>query len=141
MVDATTESKRIVNAYVDVWNERTYPSIPDVVSESFVMYDPAAPEGEVHGRDGLETFIRNVVTAFPDFEVSVGDMLSSDGLVMYDATITMTHEGAFGGIGPTGREVEIDEMSKFRVSNGKIREHRVYFDQQDVLEQLGVTSE
>jgi steroid delta-isomerase-like uncharacterized protein len=141
MVEPTTESERLVTALVDVWNERQYSTIPDVVSDSFVMYDPGAPEGEVHGPDGLEAFVRDVVAGFPDFHISVTDVLSSDELVMYDATITMTHEGDFDGIPPTGRKVEIDEMSKFRIEDGKIQEHRVYFDQQAVFEQLGLVEE
>lgn len=148
MAEATTEAEQLVNAYVDVWNEQDYARIPDLVSESFVMHDPAAPEegvpgpaGEVHGPDGLEAFIRGVIAGFPDFHVTVLDSLSSDELVMYEGEITMTHEGEFDGIPPTGRTVEIREMSKYRVANGKIQEHHVYFDQQDIFEQLGLTDD
>jgi predicted ester cyclase len=55
---------------------------------------------------------------------------------MYDATLTMTHEGEFDGIPPTGREVEVREMAKYHVADGKIQEYRVCFDQQAVFEQL-----
>lgn len=148
MAEATSEPERIVTAYVNMWNERDYARIPDLVAESFVMYDAAAPaegvpgpEGEVHGRDGLEAFMRGVVTGFPDFELSVLDTVSGDELVMYEADITMTHEGEFGGIPPTGRTVEIREMSKCRVEDGAVHEHRVYFDQQEVFERLGLADE
>jgi steroid delta-isomerase-like uncharacterized protein len=141
MIEATTESERLALALVDVWNERRYSKIPDVVSDSFVMYDPAAPGGEVRGPDGLEAFIHGVVTGFPDFHVSVTELLSSDELVMYEATITMTHEGEFEGVPPTGRTVEFDEMSTVRIGDGEIDEHRTYFDQQSVRERLGLTSE
>jgi steroid delta-isomerase-like uncharacterized protein len=148
MAEARTESEQVVRDYVEIWNKQEYSKIPDLVSESFVMYDPAAPEegvpgpeGEVHGPDGLEAFMRGVVAGFPDFHVTILDMLSSDNLVMYEGEITMTHEGEFDGIPPTGREVNIREMSKYRVEDGKIQEHRVYFDQQEVFQQLGLTEE
>lgn len=141
MGEATTESERLALAVVGVWNERQYSKIPDVVSDSFVMYDPAAPGGEVRGPDGLEAFIRGVVAGFPDFHVSVTELLSSDELVMYEATITMTHEGEFEGVPPTGRTVEFDEMSTVRIGDGKVDEHRTYFDQQSVRERLGLTPE
>ncbi|SEO92914.1 conserved hypothetical protein, steroid delta-isomerase-related [Halogranum amylolyticum] len=148
MAEATPRAEQLVREYVEIWNERAYSKIPDVVSESFVMSDPAAPEEgvpgparEVHGPDGLEAFVRGVVDGFPDFRVTVGDLLSSDDLVMYEAEITMTHEGEFGGIPPTGRAVEVGEMSTFRVVDGKIQEHRAYFDQQEIYEQLGLTED
>jgi steroid delta-isomerase-like uncharacterized protein len=144
----TTEPEQLVKAYVDVWNEQDYSTIPDVVSESFVLYDPAAPEEgvpgpkrEVHGPDGLELFIRGVVTRFPDFHVNIIDVLSSGDLVMYEGKITMTHEGEFDGIPPTGQEVEIRTMSTYRIEDGEIQEHRVYFNQQEVFEQLGLAEE
>lgn len=141
MAEATPDAKRLVNAYEDIWNERDYAKIQDVVSESFVMYDPAAPGGEVHGRDGLETFIDEVVSAFPDFRVTVIDMLVGEDTVMDEAKYTMTHEGEFDGIPPTGKEVEIRGMSIHRIQDGKVEEHRVYINQQELLDQLGLTED
>lgn len=141
MARATRDAEGTVRAYVDVWNERDYSKIPEVVSESVSVYNPTAPGGEVHGRDGLEAFMRGVVAGFPDFHVAVHDVVSNDDLVMYDATLTMTHEGEFDGIPPTGREVEVPEMAKYHVVDDKVREYRVCFDQQAVFEQLGLTDE
>ena len=141
MARATRDAEGTVRAYVDVWNERDYSKIPEVVSESVSVYNPTAPGGEVHGRDGLEAFMRGVVAGFPDFHVAVHDVVSNDDLVMYDATLTMTHEGEFDGIPPTGREVEVPEMAKYHVADDKVREYRVCFDQQAVFEQLGLTDE
>jgi steroid delta-isomerase-like uncharacterized protein len=141
MARATRDAEGTVRAYVDVWNERDYSKIPEVVSESISVYNPTAPGGEVHGRDGLEAFMRGVVAGFPDFHVTVHDVVSNDDLVMYDATLTMTHEGEFDGIPPTEREVEVSEMAKYHVADDKVREYRVCFDQQAVFEQLGLTDE
>jgi steroid delta-isomerase-like uncharacterized protein len=141
MARATRDAEGTVRAYVDVWNERDYSKIPEVVSESVSVYNPTAPGGEVHGRDGLEAFMRGVVAGFPDFHVAVHDVVSNDDLVMYDATLTMTHEGEFDGIPPTEREVEVSEMAKYHVADDKVREYRVCFDQQAVFEQLGLTDE
>ena len=147
MVQATQEAEKLVRDYLAVWNKREYSKIPDIVSESFRMHDPAAPaegvpgpEREVHGPEGLEAFIREVVTAFPEFQVTIIDMLAGDDLVMCEAEMTMTQEGEFGGIPPTGKKVENREMSVFRIMDGKVHEHRVYFDMQEALEQLGVTA-
>lgn len=146
MSEAKPDAEQLVRTYVDVWNEREYSKLPDLVSDSFVMYDPAAPEegvpgpaGEIHGSDGLKQFIREVTTGFPDFEVTILDLVSRGELVMYEGSISMTHEGEFDGIPPTRRNATFREMSKFRVADGGIDEHRVYFDQQEIFEQLGLT--
>ncbi len=148
MAAATPASEQLAREYLsDIWNERAYAEIPDLVSESFVMYDPAAPadpvpgpKGEVHGPDGLEMFIRGVVAGFPNFEVTVRRMLSDDEVVMYDGELGMSHEGAFYGAPPTGRRIEVRYMGMITVAGGLVEEHRVYPPMLEITDQLGLTS-
>lgn len=138
MTEARSNAEQIVEEYTDMWNERDFSKIPTLVSESFVVYNSTLPGGSADGRDGLEEWMREVTTGFPDFRVEVLDRLASEDTVMTEVKYRMTHEGEFNGIPPTGREVEIDGMAKLRIEDGKIEEHRDYVDQRDLLEQLGV---
>ncbi|WP_313695508.1 ester cyclase [Halorarum halobium] len=128
----------IVDAYVTAWNEREFGRLPDLVSESVVAHNPTAPGGALHGREDLEAFMRGILSGFPDFRVTVHEMLSSDDVVMYEATLSMTHEGEFQGIAPTGRTAEVREMASYRVDDGRIQEYRTCFDRQETFEQLGL---
>lgn len=139
MAQATTDAERIASDYVEMWNEREFERIPELVAESFVHVDPDG--SEVQGRDGLEEYMRGILAGFPDLHVDVTDMVSSGGTVMYEAELTMTHEGEFEGIPPTGRELEIGEMATIEVVDGKVEAHRVYFDNQETLRQLGIVEE
>ncbi len=148
MAQATPDAEQIVTAYVAMWNDRDYAKIPELVSESFVMYDTNAPAddipgpaGEVHGPDGLEAWIRAITTAFPDFEADIQEILASDDRVMYEVTLSGTHEGEFAGIPPTGREIELSGMESYRVADGAVQEHRTYYDRQEFLNQLGLTDD
>jgi steroid delta-isomerase-like uncharacterized protein len=141
MTEATEEAEQLVNAYLSMWEQQEYSKIPDLVSESFEMHGPFTPEEGIRGRDGLEEWMREVTSGFPDFRTDVLNVLSSDDLVMCEVTVSGTHEGEFDGVPPTGREVEIRAMEKFDVADGTVREHRVYFDQQEMLEQLGLADE
>lgn len=141
MAQAETDSEQLVKSYVKALNVRDYSTLTSLVSDSFEMHDPGAPEGVVHGRDGLETFMRDVVDAFPDFEITIFDILSDETTVMYEAEMTMTHEGEFDGIPPTGETVKVREMTKWRIEDGNINELRVYFDQQEILHQLGLVDD
>lgn len=141
MGQAETEAVQLVRSYVEALNSRDYETMTDHLADTVTMYDPAAPEGVVHGPDGVEAFLRETVDAFPDFAITILDVVAHDGTVMYEGEITMTHEGEFDGIPPTGETAEFREMTKWRVEDGEIRELRVYFDQQEVSAQLGLTDD
>lgn len=144
VTQSPAETERLVREYLNLWNERRYEHIPRVVGESFVMYDPFAPrnaitgpKGEVHGRAGLEAFIRGTVKGFPDFQVDVLDLLCNDRLGMYEGRLTMTHEGDFFGFPPTGGHAEVRYMGSLRVAKGSVHEHRVYPPVREIINQLG----
>lgn len=141
MAQSTSEIERLVNDYLDVWNDGDYAKMSDVLAESIAVYDPGAPEGEVHGHGGLEALLRELRTAFPDFRVAIDDMLAGDETIMAEWTFTGTHEGEFNGVPPTGRKVELTGMDTMRISDGKVHEHRIYYDRQELFEQLGLTDE
>jgi steroid delta-isomerase-like uncharacterized protein len=124
----------VTRAYVDLWNDRAYERIPDLVSESFVHVDPDGEE--LHGRDEMEAFLRAVVDGFSDFRVDVTELLADGNLVMYEAVLRMTHDGEFEGVPPTGQTFEIPEMATVRVVDGAVTEHRVYYDKTAVQDRL-----
>jgi len=133
------EVERIVSDYRDAWGEPAYADLRALVSESFAMYDPVAPGGVVHGPDGLEAFVRELTTGFPDLQSAMIDALSGDGLLLCETEVTGTHEREFAGVAPTGRRFEIRAMEKFRVAGGVLEEHRVCFDARAFRDQLGFT--
>ena len=146
VVDATTDPEQVVRAYFDLWNGRDYAGIPDVVSASYVLYDPivpadafGGPAGEVHGPDGLEQYIRAGVRAFPDLHVSLEEVVSRDGLVMNEETFSATHEGELFGLPPTGRRLEVKGMQKFLIADGVVQENYAYYNEQEIKEQFGLT--
>ena len=138
---STTKHDQLVSYYVDIWNEADYSKLPDAVAESVIVHDPGAPEDEMHGRDAFEAFLRELRTGFPDFEVTIDDMLASDDVGMTEWTVTGTHEGEFNGIPSTEREIDLRGMDKILVADGKVEEHRIYYNPQELVEQLGLTEE
>ena len=139
MADAG-EAEQVVREYAAMWSEQDAARIPDLVSESFTGACPEA-EGTVQGHDELGGLMREFTSAFPDFHVEIIDLFTSGKTVVAEATYTMTHEGAFNGMDPTGREVEMRAMARFRFDDGKIAEHREYHDRQEIREQLGIMEE
>lgn len=139
MAKATPESEQLVQEFLNIVNTREYAKLPDVLAESYVMIDPAAPEGEVHGPAGMERWLRQIVAGFPDFEIQTLDSLASETVVMVELQYIGTHEGEFNGIPPTGRSIELEGMEKYRVTDGKLQWTRVYFHDQEMKNQLGLS--
>jgi predicted ester cyclase len=69
------------------------------------------------------------------------DVFGSDDRVASRYVSTGTHQGAFWGLEPTGRHIEIQEMSIFRIADGRIAEQWCMFDDLARLQQLGVSPE
>jgi steroid delta-isomerase-like uncharacterized protein len=138
MAEASTDTEQRLDEYMAIWNERDYSKIPDVISESFVRMSPVAGE-DVKGHDGLEEFLRSLEASFSDFQVSHEEQLIGEDIVMFESTFTGTHDGEFNDVPPTNEKVELSNMSILQLEDGRIREHRTYYDPQVFAEQLGVT--
>jgi steroid delta-isomerase-like uncharacterized protein len=134
-----TEHEQTLNAYQDyedLWNGDF--SKLSVVAESIAVYNPSLPDGELHGREAFEAYLREIRSAFPDWQVVADDLLVGDGIVMKEWTITGTHEGEYEGVPPTGREIEFKGMAKDIIADGEVQEQWLYHDPQEVYEQLGL---
>lgn len=140
MAETAQDSDQLVSEYANIWNDREYAKISDVVSESFVRVSPVTDD-EVRGPDGLKELIRRFDAGFPDFQVSIDTQLVGDNIAMAEGTFTGTHDGEFNDVPPTGREVEIKFMDTLRIDDGELHEHRTYYDQQELLDQLGLGEE
>lgn len=135
-----TETKRhegLLREYVALWNG-DYSKF-DIVDENFSFYDPAHPDGEVHGREEFEEFLRHVHSAFPDWslEKRTDEMLIGENVVMLEWTASGTHEGEFYGVPPSGRRFEVTGMAKTIIEDGTLQDDYIYFNQKDMLDQLG----
>jgi predicted ester cyclase len=89
----------------------------------------------------LETykgFIAEVRTSFPDFRVTNEDMIAERDKVASRWTARGTHQGAFIGIPPTGRQATWTTMTIHRFAGSKIVEAWWNKDILKMLIQLGV---
>ncbi|NUT25615.1 MAG: SnoaL-like domain-containing protein [Streptomyces sp.] len=99
--------------------------------------------GEIHGRDGIVEYWRQMTDAIPDGEYQ--------SVHAYEVGDTAIDEGFFTGhnTGPiqlpsgetipaTQKEVKVRGVDFATVRDGKIVEYRLYFDEMEFLEQLGL---
>jgi len=100
-----------------------------------VDHDPAPGQGP--GRDGFKAFFSELASAFPDAHIAPAHVVADDDHVAIAYTLTGTHEGAFHGVAPTGRAIEVRGMQIGRFEDAKIVERWGSSDELGILRQLG----
>lgn len=136
--DSDSEVERLVQAFVDITNEHDQDRLPEIFSENCTWRTPAAPGGEVHGPEATKEVMRRVTEGFPDFHADPGDVFVKGNEGMMTVRFTGTHENEFMEIPPTNQEIEVNGMSKIRVSDGEIQELHDVVNMQSLLTQLGI---
>lgn len=108
----------------------------DVVAPNAVDHDPAP--GQAPGPEGYRQFFTELRAAFPDLKVSVAHMVADADNVAFAYTVTGTHQGAFMGFAPTGKQIRVRGMQISKFADGKMVERWGSSDQLGMLRQLGL---
>jgi predicted ester cyclase len=124
----------VLRAHHEVWNGKQYDLIPEIYAEDYQAHFICGLETE--GQDGVREFISGHHKSFPDWTEKVVDIVADGDRVVTRYISTATHEGEFQGIAPTGRKIEIAEVSIHRVLNGKIVEQWGFPDGLSHIQQL-----
>ena len=84
---------------------------------------------------------RRMQAAFPDFQVTVEEVIAEGDLVVVRERARGTHQGEYqtpmGPIAPTGKQIELTGTVTRRIQNGKIVESWVNRDVLALLQQIG----
>ena len=104
-----------------------------------------APDSKFYGfapqtldLEGYKQTLAMAFAAFPDWHLTIEDMIAEGDKVVTRYTIRGTHQGAFLGIPPTGKQFTYTAITIAQIVNGKAVELRNEFDNLGLLQQLGV---
>ncbi len=135
---STEENKALVRRYYEILQEEDFDVLDEVLLSDYTVHGMPGTEEEVTGRDGIETYLRELYEVFPDMTTTVEELVAEDDIVAYRANFTGTHEGEFMGISATGEKVNVDAEGFFRIEDGKIAEAWPQMDTLGMMQQLGV---
>jgi predicted ester cyclase len=96
--------------------------IDELFTTDFVRHGPPAVEGEVRGPEGFKGLVSTYHAGFPDFRVTIDDMIAEGDSVVSRWTVRGTHQGELMGNAPTGNQVAFTGYLFDRISGGKMRE-------------------
>jgi steroid delta-isomerase-like uncharacterized protein len=102
------------------------------------FFDHTNPPGMQHGIAGHKAIVDLFRASFPDMRWEIHDLIAAGDRVVARTTMSGTHRGAFFGIPPTNRAVEVGGVHILRIADGKIVEHWGNNDDLGLMRQLGV---
>ena len=93
-------------------------------------------------KDGVKTFFRMQIAAFPDLRLTVEDVVADGAKVVARVRYTGTQHGEFQGMPPTGKAVDVQLIDIFAFADdGRVLEHWGVLDLMTMMQQLGVVPE
>ncbi len=124
--------KRFLTEYL---NEHNVAIVDELFTSDYVnhMMPPGTPVGQGSEKQIFYMFY----SGFPDFRITINDIIGDGDKVAARWTFHGTHTGDFQGMPATGRPATFDATNVFRIVNGKIAENWPIFDQFGLMQQLG----
>jgi steroid delta-isomerase-like uncharacterized protein len=129
------ENKATFRRYIEEVGNQGNLELADEIFDRYVSHQPDGSTLQ-RGPEDVKRFQAAQQEAFPDMRVSIEDQIAEGDKVVTRVTVRGTHQGAFRGMAPTGKEVEIKGIAIFRFSpEGKVVETRESFDELSMMRQ------
>jgi steroid delta-isomerase-like uncharacterized protein len=128
------QHKAIVRSMFEGINQGNLAVLDDYLAADFVTH--AVPRGMPANGESHKRAVQLLHTAFPDYHVTVEDMIAEGDKVMARLTVEGTHRGDFFGIPPTGKHVTWAAVDIFRFADDKWVEYWLSTDSLGLLQQL-----
>ncbi len=111
-----------------------------VVDELVAADSREHQRGSEDGPEGTKKTITYLRSVFPDFKITIDEVVVSGDKVWARQTGGGTNLGSFAGHPPTGRRAFIDVIDVCRIEDGKIVEHWGVPDQLGMMMALGLVT-
>lgn len=129
------ENKAIVRRHFEeIWNQKRFDLADELVATDYLSHLPLP--GQPAGIEGFKYAVQMLLTAFPDLQHTIEDMIAEDDKVVSRLRVKGTHQAPFRGILPTGRIVTWTGIRILRLREGKICENWANWDDLELMRQL-----
>lgn len=133
----------VLQRFTDAFNAHDADAMRSFYTDESVF---TAPGGvELRGADAIVEYAQTWLRAFPDGTQTTHTEVVGDGWAATQFTFTGTHTETLaspdGDVPATGRTLSGRGAEVLRIEGGKVLEDHLYFDQMDVMTQLGLVPE
>ena len=136
------DTRSLIERDIELWNAKDREGW--MAGIDLHRIEARAPGGlRLTGREAAETIWATYNDAFPDNQLEIIAIHADDRGGVHEGRATGTHTGTLRGpageIAPTGRTAQVDFCGVYEFEEGKITSFHLYFDQAEMLSQLGIT--
>jgi steroid delta-isomerase-like uncharacterized protein len=133
---STEENKaRVRRLFEEVWNTGDLARADEFVADDYVSHN--AIPGLPPGREGFQQIVDLYHRAFPDLQFTLEDLMAEGDKVVVRFTARGTHQGAVGGVPPTGKQATWTGVHIYRFTDDKVVERWGEADFLGLLQQIG----
>jgi steroid delta-isomerase-like uncharacterized protein len=137
------DARELGHRFVDAFNAHNEDRIRELNGENTVFEAPG--DVKIQGREPATQYAIAWLNAFPDARITIHNELVDGDWVVQEFTFSGTHEGTLmspaGEIPATHKTLNGRGVQVFRVEGETVADTRLYFDQVQVMTQLGLMPE
>lgn len=125
------ENKALIGQfYEQIWRQGNLNAIHDLCAAGFCHYDSVGRD--THDLASFKQYVAATYAALPDLDVTLSDLIAEGDQVVVHWTLHGTHQGTCLGIAPTGKHVDLQGVSIYRIAGGQIVESSIFRDRLDL---------
>lgn len=129
-------NKDIIKEFIQATNNRDWDKLDDLVSMDFIRHS-SSDSAIIDSRDKLKQFHQRELVTFPDIKETILLLIQEGDYVAARLNFQGTQSGDMGPFPATGKKLNADFNCIFKLTNGKISESWVEYDNLNGLIQLG----
>jgi steroid delta-isomerase-like uncharacterized protein len=138
-----TDTKAVADAAVEAFNAHDQESMRSLYAENATFEAPG--DVRLEGPEAISEYAMAWLRAFPDATLTVHSQVIAGESAVHEFTFEGTHDetlvGPAGEIPATHRRLVGRGVESIKVQDGKIVQDHLYFDQVQVMTQLGLMPE
>lgn len=129
-----------IKMYSHLWDEVMNKGKLELINDSNFTTDVRfkMKPADVVGIDSARAFYANFITGFSNIKFTIVEIFGQGEKLVKHWNFKGTHTGDFFGISSTNKTVDLDGSTIARMKNGKIAEEKDFFDNMDMMTQLGL---
>jgi steroid delta-isomerase-like uncharacterized protein len=127
----------IVERLVEAWNSHDVEQVMALYAPEYQEEDVGQPAPS-RGLESVRRSVRRYLTAFPDMQLTLDDVLVQGNRAAFLWTLTGTHRGGLMNIPPSGRPVRVRGTTLLTVEAGKITRNVRIWDMAGMLRAIGL---
>jgi len=131
-------NKNLIHRFGEATNAADWDAFDELLTPDFSRHCQATPNVQVNSREEFKKLQESFLASMPDQKVTTKMLIAERDKVAAYATYSGTLTGPMGEFPATGKSVELNFITIFRIEEGRIAEIWVEWDNLAMLTQLGL---